>query len=385
MDDGWRKVEAGACGVWPLPADATCARVARRLFRRIAGALALDAEAVDDGETMVSELAANTLHAQGNRNDERDRHAERDQGDERGRPEQHGPRGTVHGNAVHGNAVHGNPVHGNPMPGSTARGDLACGNGRASSARDIPGSSELWLYLRGSGEQRELVCKVFDAYPGWVRGGAPGPGGRRAPADSMSGRGLEVVHEMSHGRWGYHLTRARLGGWSLRGKAVWFATPAPRALAESSVHSVASPLLVVQGGPGGQSPGGPPIPAAVAMTRLEAELAARGFGETMVRADEPAKDTTVLAVCGELTVWCRAGLAWVRAPGLDGQAWGYADLVEVAEQAVEAHETFCVEPDRASGQPAAARALGGGPRGAPLSRSCPRAPGTSAGPCPRSG
>src|SRR6185312_5424646 len=76
MDDGWRKVEAGACGVWPLPADATCARVARRWFRRIAGALALDAEAVDDGETMVSELAANTLHAQGNRNDERDRHAE---------------------------------------------------------------------------------------------------------------------------------------------------------------------------------------------------------------------------------------------------------------------------------------------------------------------
>lgn len=309
MDDGWRKVEAGACGVWPLPADATCARVARRLFRRIAGALALDAEAVDDGETMVSELAANTLHAQCNRNDERDRRAERDQG----------------------------------------------------SARDIPGSSELWLYLRGSGEQRELVCKVFDAYPGWVRGGAPGPGGQRAPADSMSGRGLEVVHEMSHGRWGYHLTRARLGGWSLRGKAVWFATPAPRALAESTAPS-ASPLLVVQGGPGGQSPGGPPIPATVAMTRLEAELSARGFGETMVRADEPAKDTAVLAVCGELTVWCRAGLAWVRAPGLDGQAWGYADLVEVAEQAVEAHEMFCVEPDRASGQPAAARALGGATR-----------------------
>jgi hypothetical protein len=31
---------------------------------------------------------------------------------------------------------------------------------------------------------------------------------------------------------------------------------------------------------------------------------------------------------------------------------------------VEAHETFCVEPDRASGRPAAARALGGAPRGA---------------------
>jgi hypothetical protein len=299
MDDGWRKVEAGACGVWPLPVDATCARVARRLFRRIAGALAVDAEAVDDGETMVSELAANTLHAQCNCNDEHDRHDKRDQ-------------------------------------------------------------SELWLYLRGSGEQRELVCKVFDAHPGWARGGAPGQGGRRAPADSMSGRGLEVVHEMSHGRWGYHLTRARLGGWSLRGKAVWFATPAPLPQAAPA----ASPLLVSQGGRGergGASRAGPPIPATVAMTRLEAELAARGFGETMAFAGEPAKDTAVLSVCGELTVWCREGLAWLRAPGLDGQAWGYADLVEVAEQAVEAHETLCAEPDRGtsfSGQPAAARALG---------------------------
>jgi hypothetical protein len=306
--------------------------VARRWFRRIASALALDAEAVDDGETMVSELAANTLHAQCGRNDERDRHDQ-------------------------------------------------------SSARDISGTSELWLYLRGSGEQRELVCKVFDAYPGWVRGGAPDQGGRRAPADSMSGRGLEVVHEMSHGRWGYHLSRARLGGRSLRGKAVWFATPASLPQAEPAA---ASPLLVPQGGrgeQGGAGPDGPPIPATVAMTRLEAELAARGFGETMVRADESAKDTAVLSVCGELTVWCRAGLAWLRAPGLDGQAWGYADLVEVAEQAVEAHETLCAEPDRgtpSSGQRAAARALGR-PRTGPLSRSCPPPPGRSAGPRPRSG
>jgi hypothetical protein len=279
------------------------------LFRRSASALALDTEDVDDGETMVSELAANTLHAQRGWYDGRGRHGEHDR-----------------------------------------HGDIACGNGRASSVRDIPGSAELWLYLRGSGEQRELVCKVFDAATGWVRAG-PGQGGRRAPADSIGGRGLEVVHEMSRGRWGYHLTRARLGGWSLRGKAVWFATPAPQALA---CPSAASPLLIYPGGP---APAGPSVPASVAMTRLEAELSARGFGETMVRADNPAKDTAVLSVCGELTVWCRAGLSWLRAPGLDGQAWGYGDLVEVAEQAVEAHETLCVDPDLASGQPAAARAL----------------------------
>jgi hypothetical protein len=274
------------------------------MFRQAAGALALDAEAVDDGETMVSELAANTLHAQ---------------------PDWHDRRGGSHG-------------------------DLGCGNGRAGSARDAPGECELWLYLRGSGEQRELVCKVFDPYPGWVRGGAPGRGAYRAPADSIGGRGLEVVHEMSDGRWGYHLTRARLGGWSLRGKAVWFATPALRAQPRPAA---ASPLLIPQGGRG---PAGPPVPASVAMTRLEAEMAARGFGETMVRADDPSKDTAVLSVCGELAVWCRAGLAWLRAPGLDGQAWGYGDLVEVAEQAVEAHETLCVDPGLASGQPAAARA-----------------------------
>jgi hypothetical protein len=309
MDDGWRKVEAGACGAWPLPADVTCARVARRVFRRTASALALDAEAIDDGETMVSELAANTLHAQCDRHDERDRR-------------------------------------------DAPRGDLGRGNGRARPARDIPGDSELWLYLRGCGGQRELVCKVFDAYPGWVRGGAPGRGGRRAPADSMSGRGLEVVHEMSRGRWGYHLTRARLGGWSLRGKAVWFATAAPQAQAGSTA---ASPLLIPQGGLGPVA--GPPDPASVAMTRLEAELTARGFGETMVRADDPAKDTAVLSVCGELTLWCRAGLAWLRAPGLDGQAWGYGDLIEVAEQVVAAHEMLCVDPELASGQPAVAPAL----------------------------
>ena len=63
MDDGLRMVQTRACGAWVLPGDPTCAGVARRLFRRVAGELALDGEAIDDGVTMVSELAANTLHA----------------------------------------------------------------------------------------------------------------------------------------------------------------------------------------------------------------------------------------------------------------------------------------------------------------------------------
>ena len=63
MDDGLRMVQTRACGAWVLPGDPTCAGVARRLFRRVASELALDREAIDDGVTMVSELAANTLHA----------------------------------------------------------------------------------------------------------------------------------------------------------------------------------------------------------------------------------------------------------------------------------------------------------------------------------
>src|SRR5580692_9018616 len=63
MDDGLRMVQTRACGAWVLPGDPTCAGIARRLFRRVASELALDGEATDDGVTMVSELAANTLHA----------------------------------------------------------------------------------------------------------------------------------------------------------------------------------------------------------------------------------------------------------------------------------------------------------------------------------
>jgi hypothetical protein len=142
MDDGLRMVQSRACGAWTLPGDPTCAGVARRLFRMVASGLALEPDAVDDGVTMVSELAANTLHAQ-----------------------------------------QGHPAPANP---------------------------ELWLYLRGRGPRAELVCKVFDSIPGWVRGHAPGRSIARAPAESMSGRGLEVVHALSAGRWGHHLSRARL-------------------------------------------------------------------------------------------------------------------------------------------------------------------------------
>jgi hypothetical protein len=259
MDDGLRMVQSRRCAAWALPGDPTCAGVARRLFRLVASGLALESEAIDDGVAMVSELAANTLHAQ-------QRH-----------------------------------------PGIV--------------------NSELWLYLRGSGARAELVCKVFDTLPGWVRGNVPGRTVARAPAEAMSGRGLEVVHELSAGRWGHHLSRARLVGNGLRGKAVWFGLPVPVAARDTGRDT-------------GRSAGrGSPASAGDAMTELEQDLGTRGFAGKMMRADDPAADLAAFSIASGLTVWCRSGAAWLRVPGTPIQHWPYYDLVEVAEQAVEADET----------------------------------------------
>jgi hypothetical protein len=255
MEDALRMVTDGACSAWPLPADPTCAGIARRIFRRAAEELRLDSALADDGVTMVSELAANTLHAH------------------RAAPET---------------------------------------------------GQELWLYLRGAGPRRELVCKVFDSYPGWL--GTPDPGSsRRVPLEAMSGRGLEVVHEFSGGRWGYHLTRSRLSGWPVRGKAVWFAVPAG---------------IVPASRTAGESGADYPANAAEAARALEDALASRGFGGEMVRAEDQLADMAVLSVTSGLTVWCRAGVVWLRTPGAGTVRWGYADLVEVEERAVEACETL---------------------------------------------
>ena len=254
MDDGLRMVQSRACVAWALPGDPTCAGVARRLFRQVAGGLALESEAIDDGVTMVSELAANTLHVQ---------------------------------------------------------------------RRPAPANPELWLYLRGAGPDTELVGKVFDTLPGWVRGNVPGRTVARAPADAMSGRGLEVVHELSAGRWGHHLSRARLAGTALRGKAVWFALPAPSADRDA-------------GGVAGRRD---PATAGEAMTEVEKELGTRGFAGKLVRADDPGADMAVLSIASGLTLWCRSGSAWLRAPGTAVRQWAYCDLVEVAEQAVQEYET----------------------------------------------
>ncbi len=167
--------------------------------------------------------------------------------------------------------------------------------------------AELWLYLRGVGPARELVCKVFDCCRGW-RGGAPpavSASHRRAsetPAEDVGGRGLQIVHELSGGRWGHHPTRARLDNWGLRGKAVWFAVPAPLAHARLvDVTGLRSYTLSAD------------VTAARATDRLSARQAARelkamlderGFGSGLVHDDQPARDLSILSVRRGLTVWC---------------------------------------------------------------------------------
>ena len=60
----WQGVHAGTCYAWPLPADATCATVARQAFRVAVSEVGLEPDLLEDCVLMASELAANTLHAQ---------------------------------------------------------------------------------------------------------------------------------------------------------------------------------------------------------------------------------------------------------------------------------------------------------------------------------
>jgi hypothetical protein len=162
---GAAALAGGGCCAWPLPADATCAAVARGVFREVAAALALPEEVAADGLLMTSELAANTLHA--------------------------------HANIEFDGA----------------------------GAWPVVGAPELWIYLRRAAGQWELAVKVFDSLSGWKDDLAPMPGA--AGADAVSGRGLGVVAGLSAGRWGHHLSRSRFGGWKVPGKVVWFAQPVP--------------------------------------------------------------------------------------------------------------------------------------------------------------
>jgi hypothetical protein len=310
---GLRGVHAGSCNAWPLPADATCATVARQVFRDAVSGVGLEPGLLDDCVLMASELAANTLHARavagtGGGGDRLVSVA----------PDMGGEPISAAGPATHGAAV----------------------------AKTVPGCPELWLYLRGVGIRRELVCKIFDCCRGWRHGSAPSAA--RASAQAVAGRGLQIVHELSGGRWGHHPTRARLGGWGLRGKAVWFAVPAP--LAHARLMDVTGLRAYTLSADVSATRANERLSARQAARELETMLDERGFRGRLVRADQPASDMSVLSVCRGLTVWCRSGVVSLTTPEGGRERWNYADLVEAAEQTVRRYEELELSLDLAAAE-----------------------------------
>ncbi len=247
-------VSGGGCFVRPLPVDTTCASAARRFFREALSSLPIPSGLLHDGVTMASELAANTLHAQRS-----------------------------------------------AVPGA-ARQRVASG---------VP---EIWIYLRGDGRHCELVCKVFDSERDWDGGIATGMD--KAPVDSVSGRGLQVVDGLSAGHWGCHLSLSRLGSWKAPGKAVWFALRIPPAVLPDHL-------------------GRPRFSPDWLVDELEDMLVRRGL-TGIVRAD--ADGISVLSISRHLTVWRHgAAISW-RASSGEYQRLDVEDTVEVAEQIVCANE-----------------------------------------------
>ncbi|WP_222721357.1 ATP-binding protein [Actinomadura sp. HBU206391] len=97
------------------------------------------------------------------------------------------------------------------------------------------GPHELWLFPRNGLDRAaadpgacEIVCAVFDALPDL---------GLLADNSFCGdfGRGLSIVAEISHGRWGAQPARSRLHH-EVPGKAVWFACPVPFAALQAIVH-----------------------------------------------------------------------------------------------------------------------------------------------------
>ena len=163
------------------------------------------------------------------------------------------------------------------------------------------------------------------------------------PADAVTGRGLQIVHELSGGRWGHHPTRARLDSWGLRGKAVWFAVPAP--LAHARLVDVTGLRSYTFSADVTAARASDRLSARQAARELEAMLDGRGFGRGLVRDDQPARDMSILSVRRGLTVWCQAGVVALTTPWGSSQQWNYADLVEAAEQTVRRYEELDLEQD----------------------------------------
>jgi hypothetical protein len=274
------------------------------VFRDAVSELGLEPESLDDCILMASELAANTLHARA---------------------------GTGAGGGGDRLASVASDMGGEPITSASPAPPVTLTQPAQGTP---PGCPELWLYLRGLGTRRELVCKVFDSCRGWRHGSASSIS--RTPAQAVAGRGLQIVQELSGGRWGHHATRARLGGWGLRGKAVWFSVPAP--LAHARLVDVTGLRAYTLSADVTAARANQRLSARQAAREIEAMLDERGFTGRLVRADEPASDVSVLSFCRDLTVRCRSGVVSLTTPAGSRERWNYADLVEAGEQTVRLYE-----------------------------------------------
>jgi hypothetical protein len=179
-------------------------------------------------------------------------------------------------------------------------------------------SPEIWIYLRGHASKYELVCKVFDCMP-TLDAAAQARAGLKAPSEWVSGRGLQVVAGLSAGQWGCHPSRARLGSHGAAGKAVWFALRIPpAALPDWQGWVRPSPEEAVR--------------------ELATMLADRGLVGTIVRGDDRDGSISVLSVSRHLTVWRHGDTVTWRDRAGSYQRLNLAELVEVTEQIVSAHE-----------------------------------------------
>lgn len=227
-------------------------------------------------------------------------------------------REAVSGASLPADLVHDGVTMASELAANTlnAHGKVEFGDGH----RPVSGMPEFWLYLRTAGSGREIVCKIFDSEPGWDAG-EPVPVGAAVPAgpDSVRGRGLQMVAGLSAGRWGHHQSRGRLGSWKVSGKAVWFALHVPPAsdLAYSARIAPQSWRAIGE---------------------IAAALADRGLGAGLVQVAEPGGSLAVLSISHSLTVWCRGDAVWWREPDGSYDRLCTADLVEVTERLVCAHE-----------------------------------------------
>ncbi len=220
------------------------------------------------------------------------------------------PSGLLHDGVTMASELAANTLH-------AQRRGSAGAESRLGHQQAVTGVPEIWVYLRGSGRTCDLVCKVFDTERGWNAGIEPGMS--KAPVDAVSGRGLQVVAGLSAGQWGCHPSRSRLGSWKVSGKAVWFALRIPQSALPDQFRRwlIGADWLVDE---------------------LELMLAGRGLAGSIVRAD--AGSMSVLSVSAQLTVWRHGDTVSWRSANGEYQRMELADLVDVTEQIISAHEEY---------------------------------------------